>query len=70
MVEVNLHPARTWNELVANTTTLYEKARSSRLGTEKFMMDGRHVGTGGGNHLVIWRPDGGGQPDFSAGLIY
>jgi uncharacterized protein (DUF2126 family) len=56
VVEVNLHPARSWDELVANTTTLYEEARSSRLGTEKFMMDGRHVGTGGGNHMVIGGP--------------
>ncbi|MDX1951604.1 MAG: transglutaminase family protein [Verrucomicrobiota bacterium] len=53
VIEVNLHPASSWKELVRNTTTLYEQARLSRLGTEKFMMDGRHVGTGGGNHLLI-----------------
>jgi uncharacterized protein (DUF2126 family) len=62
VVEVNLHPAHTWDELVANTTTLYEEARSSRLGTEKFMMDGRHVGTGGGNHIVIGGPTAADSP--------
>ncbi len=53
VIEVNLQPARKWNELVSNTTTLYDEARLSRLGTEKFMLDGRHTGTGGGNHLVL-----------------
>ncbi len=53
VIEVNIHPAKNWTELVANTTILYEEARQSRLATEKFMIDGRHTGTGGGNHIVI-----------------
>lgn len=61
VIEVNLQPAHSWDELVQNTTTLYEEARQSRLGTEKFMIDGRHVGTGGGNHVVI----GGTKPSDS-----
>jgi len=53
VIEVNMHPAHSWDEIVKNTKTLYEEARQTRLGTEKFMMDGRHTGTGGGNHIVM-----------------
>jgi uncharacterized protein (DUF2126 family)/transglutaminase-like putative cysteine protease len=53
VIEVNLHPAASWDELVKNTSALYEEARLSRLGTEKFMLDGRHTGTGGGNHILV-----------------
>ncbi|MDD5296489.1 MAG: transglutaminase family protein [Rhodocyclaceae bacterium] len=53
VIEVNVHPAGSWDDLVERTTHLYEAAHLSRLSTEKFMIDGRHTGTGGGNHLVL-----------------
>jgi uncharacterized protein (DUF2126 family)/transglutaminase-like putative cysteine protease len=53
VIEVNVHPAASWRELMATTSVLYEEARQARLGTEKFMLDGRHSGTGGGNHVTL-----------------
>lgn len=61
VVEVNIHPAASWDELVDHTTHLYEAARLSRLVAEKFTLDGRRVGTGGGNHVVL----GGKTPEDS-----
>jgi uncharacterized protein (DUF2126 family) len=55
---VNIHPANNWQELVHIISTLYDQAFLARLGTEKFMLDGRHTGTGGGNHITI----GGAKP--------
>ncbi|MBU2997882.1 transglutaminase family protein [Cellulophaga baltica] len=53
VIEVNVHPAKNWKELTENTLSLYEEAKKCRLGTEKFMLDGKHTGTGGGNHVTL-----------------
>ena len=53
VIEVNIHPSADWDSLVARTRALYEDAKASGLGTEKFMLDGRHTGTGGGNHITL-----------------
>ena len=53
VIEVNVQPSKTWPELKHVIENLYEQARQSRLGTEKFLVDGRHTGTGGGYHVTL-----------------
>ncbi len=62
VIEVNVHPCGNWDELVERTTHLYEMARETRLVTEKFMLDGRHTGTGGGNHFTLGAAQAGDSP--------
>ena len=61
VIEVNVHPAANWDDCVSITQAVYEEARQSRLVAEKFMIDGKHAGTGGGNHVVV----GGATPNDS-----
>jgi uncharacterized protein (DUF2126 family)/transglutaminase-like putative cysteine protease len=53
VIEVNIHPSGDFKTLVERTQIIYDEAKATRLGAEKFMIDGRHVGTGGGNHMVM-----------------
>lgn len=57
VIEVNIHPMHDWGEVTSRTAQLYEEARQVGLSAEKFMLDGRHVGTGGGNHVVMGAAD-------------
>ncbi len=74
VIEVNVQPESDWQALVDQTKFLYETAHESRLSTEKFMLDGRHIGTGGGNHFVMGGATPGDspflrRPDLLASMI-
>ncbi len=61
VIEVNIQPATSWRDAVDITFGLYEDASQVRLGANRFLIDGRHTGTGGGNHVVV----GGSTPQDS-----
>ncbi|MBB4394842.1 DUF2126 domain-containing protein [Bradyrhizobium sp. ERR14] len=61
VIEINIQPAKSWREAVDITAGLYEDAGKVRLGANRFLVDGRHTGTGGGNHVVV----GGSSPQDS-----
>ncbi|MBI5322877.1 transglutaminase family protein [Bradyrhizobium sp.] len=61
VIEINVQPAQNWREAVDITQGLYEDAAKTRLGANRFLIDGRHTGTGGGNHVVV----GGSKPEDS-----
>jgi len=74
VIEVNVHPAESWAELSAQTRHLYHVAHETRLCSEKFNLDGRHTGTGGGNHFVLGGATSGDspflrRPDLLASMI-
>lgn len=53
VIEVNVPPTTSWQESVLQTEQLYVAARHEDLVAEKFEIDGTHIGSGGGNHLVM-----------------
>ncbi|MFD0988504.1 DUF2126 domain-containing protein [Mariniflexile jejuense] len=53
VIEINVHPSKNWFELTNTTFKLYDHAKQARLGTIKYMVDGKHTGTGGGNHVTL-----------------
>jgi uncharacterized protein (DUF2126 family)/transglutaminase-like putative cysteine protease len=61
VIEINVQPAQSWRDAVGITFGLYEDAAKTRLGANRFLVDGRHTGTGGGNHVVV----GGSTPQDS-----
>lgn len=58
VVEVNVHPMKTWGEIREVYDILFELADEVGLSTNKYMLDGKHTGTGGGNHITL----GGAKP--------
>ncbi|HTZ03511.1 MAG TPA: transglutaminase family protein [Xanthobacteraceae bacterium] len=62
VIEVNIQPAASWRDAVDITDAVYADAHQARLGTDKFMIDGKHTGTGGGNHVVLGGLDAADSP--------
>jgi len=74
VIEVNVPPSASWEGLVALRETVDREARACRLGGEKFEIDGRHIGTGGGDHVVLGGPTAAEspflrRPDLLASLV-
>jgi len=62
VIEVNLPPAATWDELEHINQTVFNEAEANQLTAQKFGFDGKHTATGGGNHIVIGGPTAADSP--------
>ena len=56
VLEVNVFPTRNTPEYVALLETVFDAALHAGLHAEKYMVDGRMAGSGGGNHLTVGGP--------------
>ncbi|MCB9229457.1 MAG: transglutaminase family protein [Deltaproteobacteria bacterium] len=53
VLEVNISPVANWNDYQNSLQTIYKEAHLANLSSSRFFVDGRRVGTGGGNHIVL-----------------
>ena len=56
VLEVNLPPAYSGREAADLHATVFEAALATGLTAERYMLDGRMAGSGGGNHITIGGP--------------
>lgn len=56
VLEVNLPVARSFADYVASMEVIADAANHADLSTEKYQIDGREVGSGGGNHITLGGP--------------
>lgn len=56
VLEINLHPASSWSELVDIVTGVDQDARDCGLTAQRFGRDGCLQGSGGGCHVVVGGP--------------
>ncbi|MCX7633935.1 MAG: transglutaminase family protein, partial [Turneriella sp.] len=53
VLEVNILPSTSLVEAIEKTRILYEEAEHCGLTAERYLIDGRVCGTGGGNHITL-----------------
>jgi uncharacterized protein (DUF2126 family)/transglutaminase-like putative cysteine protease len=56
VLEVNIPPSASTDDYVGLLETIYEAALHAGLHTEKYLLDGRLAGSGGGHHLTLGGP--------------
>ncbi|MGO8998398.1 MAG: DUF2126 domain-containing protein [Polyangiaceae bacterium] len=56
VLEVNIPPTRTSREHAALMEAVFDAALHAGLHTEKYQLDGRQSGSGGGNHVTLGGP--------------